>query len=110
MASKKIGLQPKIETDFSFGFKLKFEKKINLGIDHVHLEHTEYGHNKFYIIQLLKQGNSALTNFTVAIKFGKKHTAGNVKKHGFQTLQDSYKFINKKIEEKIKKGYKRINL
>jgi predicted DNA-binding WGR domain protein len=106
MASKKTGHQP---DNFSgFGFKLSFEKKKNVGIDHVRLEHTEGGHNKFYIIQLLKQGNSISTNFTVTITYGKMNTAGSVKRHGFTTQEDAYKFINKKMGEKIRKGYKRI--
>lgn len=107
MASKKTGLQP---NNFSgFGFKLSFQKKRNTGIDHVHLEHTEDGHSKFYIMQLLTVGNSSLTNFTVAIKFGKIGAAGSIKKHGFQTLSDAYKFINKKLGQELRKGYKRIN-
>lgn len=109
MASKKTGHQPEPETSFTgFGLKLKFEKKRNIGIDHVRLEHTENGHNKFYVIQLHKKGNSTATNFTVSITYGKMNTQGSVKNHGFQTLEDSYKFINKKMGEKIRKGYKRI--
>lgn len=106
MASKKTTLQP--DRNFSFGLKLRFEKRVNAGLDHVHLEHVNDGHNKFYIIQLLRQGNSSITNFTVTIKFGRKGVAGNTKKHGFQTIEDSYKFISKKMAEKLKKGYERI--
>jgi len=106
MASKKTGRQP--DTFSGFGFKLSFEKKRNVGIDHVKLEHKEAGHNKFYIIQLHRLGNSEQTNFTVSIHYGKMNTTGNTKRHGFQTLEDAYKFINKKMGEKIKKGYERI--
>src|SRR5688572_12070575 len=102
MASRRTGHQPDDAANFTgFGLKLSFQKKRNTGIDHVRLEHTEDGHNKFYIIQLLRKGNSALTNFTVSITYGKMNTPGSTKNHGFQTTDDAYKFINKKMGEKI---------
>lgn len=92
--------------NFSLGIKLSFKKRRNANIDHVHLEHTEEGHNKFYIIHLHNHGNSDLTNFSVWITYGKIGTTGSISKHGFDTKEAAYKFINKKKGEKIRKGYK----
>lgn len=106
MSSKKTGQQLK---GFSgFGFKLSFEKKENVGIDHIRLEHKDNGHDKFYIIYLQRIGNSINTNFSVSVTYGKSGAPGTKRRIGFKTIEDAYKFINSKLKEKLKKGYKRI--
>jgi predicted DNA-binding WGR domain protein len=107
---KRTIKQKKDQASFSgFGFKINFvEKKTEHGLDHVKLEHTTGGHNKYYIMQLLMQGNSPETSYTVKITYGKMNSVGGTKKHGFKTLGDAYKFIAKKLAQEIKKGYKRI--
>ena len=95
-------------TDFSFGLKLNFTKRKDANINYAELRHTEEGHNKFYTIRLVPQGNLPITHHVVIITFGKISTGGGEKVRKFKELTEAYKFINKKLEEKIRKGYKRI--
>lgn len=106
MASKKIGQPP---SSSLFGFKLKFiEKRKEADFNFVRLEHKEDGHNKYYEIKVLPIGNSSLTKFSTESKYGKIGSIGGVKKQGFQTLSKALTSVQKKVAEKLKKGYKRV--
>lgn len=102
MASKQTGHLP--DKPFSFGLKLSFQKKRNINKDLVTMECKEDGHDKYYNLTLRPRGSQ----FDVIIHFGRNGTMGNNKTHTFDTREEAYKLINKKIGEKTKKGYKHI--
>jgi predicted DNA-binding WGR domain protein len=93
---------------FSFGIKLKFDPKKEADKNFIRLVHNTDGHNKFYHLTLLEEGNSSGTYYTVVIGFGRIGTLGGTKRHGFITAEDARKFMENRLREKTRKGYVRL--
>lgn len=104
MVSKKTGLQP---NDFSFGIKLKFEKKPGVEYGSFYLTHTTDGHNKFYSMKILFP-STANDKITVVKEYGRigQGVTGFKKVQNFQDTTEAIKFVQKKLAEQLKKGYK----
>ena len=95
--------------NFSFGLKLNFiDKKVSIS-NMIKLTNTEEGHNKFYYIELLREGRSSVTNFIVRCHYGKIGNIANYSNHAYRTEIDARKFMTKKLGFQLKKGYKEIN-
>ena len=93
--------------EFSFGIKLNFvKKKKNKNL--IKLIHDQEGHNKFYNIEFLKYGNSPTTKFTVRCAFGRVGNNPQFKNHGFTTEKLAREFMDKKLKQELKKGYREI--
>lgn len=95
---------------FSFGIKLNFkEKKIDPDLNHIELLHNTDGHNKYYIIKFSQiKGINHEFPFIVTITFGKVGNNGNQTLHKFTERHLANDFMNQKLKEKLKKGYKRM--
>lgn len=97
---------------FSFGIKLNFkEKKIDPDLNHIELIHNTEGHNKYYVIKLSQVKNTGKYQqfpFLVTITYGKVGTNGSNTNHKFAERHLAHDFMNQKLKEKLKKGYKRM--
>lgn len=95
---------------FSFGIKLNFkEKKIDPDFNHIELLHNTEGHNKYYVIKLGQaKGINQQFPFIVTITYGKVGTGGSNTTHKFTERHLAHNFMNQKMKEKLKKGYKRM--
>jgi predicted DNA-binding WGR domain protein len=112
MVSRQTGQKLTPEEPFSFGLKIKIAgSKKKTDRNKVRLEHTTDGHNKFYEIEYLGIHDAIRspinTNYKIKITYGKIHTQGSVSQHGFNNEEAARHFMEKKIQEKLKKGYKR---
>jgi predicted DNA-binding WGR domain protein len=99
----------KQEENSIFSFKIKFVKKRNYNKDKIELIHDTNGHNKFYHMNVERKESSRPR---VVINYGRIRsemvTSGTTEIKEFKNLDECYKFVNKKLEEKTNKGYKRI--
>lgn len=106
MASKLIGQKLKSEEPFSLGIRIKIGDPRNnfKSSNKMRYECTVDDHNKFYELHLLPEG----ANYLVDIKYGKIGTQGSFNKHRFTDEAGAKRFFQKKIDEKLKKGYRRV--
>jgi predicted DNA-binding WGR domain protein len=90
--------------NFSFGLKVKFTGK-KYGSDHViYLSNTSENHNKYYHM-LSKDDMKDDYPYLVIIDYGKFGALGNRKFHKFLSTDDRTEFVEKLLNQKIKKGY-----
>lgn len=97
---------------FSFGLKLNFkEKKRDPDLNHIELLHNTEGHNKYYVLSLTHDKRTGISQqfpFVVVITYGKVGTLGGTLTHKFAEKHLAHDFMNKRMQEKLKKGYKRM--
>src|SRR5207244_1674084 len=77
-----------------------------------HLENNQGGHNKFWSITVCDQGTAYATGYRykVEIHYGKHGTRGMFSTKNFTSAKSCNVFVDKKIREKLAKGYVGVNL
>lgn len=95
-------------SNFSFGFKLKFQNNGDVNV--MYLENTEGRHNKFMYLRYHYEPKDLQNPHHVNVRFGKLQTIGQSKTHKFSDELTARKFMLKKVQEKTapNKGYVRI--
>jgi predicted DNA-binding WGR domain protein len=92
---------------FSLGLRIKrIERK---DTDSIYLEHTTDGHNKFYNMHIIDSITDKEFPFIVATEFGKIGSNGSVVRSKLKTKGDANKYISMRMDQKLNKGYKRVN-
>lgn len=88
---------------FKLGFKIVAREDVK--IIKTYMTCVVDNHNKFYEVSKMEHQGK----YMCKIHYGRIGTNGESKKHAFDFESDRDVFFNKKIQEKLKKGYKIIN-
>lgn len=99
-------LKPKEQ--FSLGVRFKITGQSTKSPNRVRLEHKEEHHNKFYELELIPPTEIKPMSWSVQITYGRIGTFGSTTKETYTDEQLARKFFHRKLQEKIKKGYKRV--
>jgi predicted DNA-binding WGR domain protein len=93
------------QKDFSLGIKFSISGEKNKEKNFVMLESPEKD-DAYYSVTFKNYANKT---YDVLRHYGKKGTQGDKERHVFNDYDKARKFFDRKIKDKIKRGYREVN-